>query len=92
VSLISFDAPAWADVVTPPLSVMRPPTAALAERAWAVLVDRMHHRGGRPQRIVLGAHLELRASVAPPARKTRGRLSRSARTHSKSPKRARATR
>jgi LacI family transcriptional regulator len=66
VSLISFDAPPWADIVTPPLAVMRPPTAALADRAWQMLLDRMHHRGGRPQRIVLDAHLELRASVAPP--------------------------
>ena len=84
VSLISFDAPAWADVLTPPLSVMRPPTTALADRAWQVLVDRMHHRGGRPQRIVLDAHLELRASVAPPARKTRGaRPMRAARSRSR---------
>jgi LacI family transcriptional regulator len=84
VSLISFDAPAWAEVLTPPLSVMRPPTTALADRAWQVLVDRMQHRGGRPQRIVLDAQLELRASVAPPARAKAGiRPSRSARTPSR---------
>jgi LacI family transcriptional regulator len=66
VSLVAFDAPAWADVLTPPLSVIRPPTADLAARAWDVLMARMARRGGRHRRIVQAATLELRASVAPP--------------------------
>jgi LacI family transcriptional regulator len=65
-SLLTFDAPAWADVVTPPLSVVHPPTRELADRAWEVLLARMDGRAGRPRRIVLAARLELRASVAAP--------------------------
>jgi len=69
VSLLAFDAPAWADVLTPPLAVVRPPTTELARRAWDVLLARMERRGGRPQRIVLAAGLELRASVAAPVKR-----------------------
>jgi len=66
VSVLTFDAPAWADVLTPPLSVVHPPTRELASRAWQVLLTRMDGQAGRPQRIVLAARLELRASVAAP--------------------------
>ena len=66
VSLLTFDAPAWADVLTPPLSVVHPPTRELAGRAWQVLLERMDGAARRPQRIVLAARLELRASVAAP--------------------------
>ena len=65
VSVLAFDAPPWADVLTPPLAVVRQPTQALAQRAWQVLVERMHDRRARPQRIMLSATLELRASVGP---------------------------
>lgn len=68
VSLLSFDAPAWADVLTPPLAVIRPPTAELARRAFEVLRERMRRRGARTQRIVLDATLELRGSVGAPRR------------------------
>jgi len=71
VSLLAFDAPAWADVLTPPLSVVRPPTTALAERAWQVLLARMDGRPARPQRFVLAASLDLRGSVGPPPRRAR---------------------
>ena len=67
-SLVTFDAPAWADVLTPPLSVVRPPTPDLARLAWQVLLERLDRRGGRRKRIVLDAKLDLRASVAPPPR------------------------
>lgn len=67
VSLLAFDAPAWADILTPPLAVVRPPTTELARRAWEVLLARMERRAGKPQRIVLAADLELRESVAAPA-------------------------
>jgi LacI family transcriptional regulator, galactose operon repressor len=66
VSLLAFDAATWADVLTPPLAVVRQPTRLLASRAWQVLLERMEHREMAPQRIVLPATLELRASVAPP--------------------------
>jgi LacI family transcriptional regulator len=81
VSVLTFDAPAWADVLEPPLSVVHPPTRELASRAWQVLLERMAGRTGRPQRIVLAARLELRASVAAPPRA-------SARTSVRQPARA----
>jgi LacI family transcriptional regulator len=66
VSLLSFDAPPWAEVLVPPLAVIKPPTAALARRAFEVLQQRMRQRGAKAQRIVLDASLELRGSVGPP--------------------------
>ena len=66
VSLLAFDAAPWADVLTPPLAVVRQPTQLLARRAWQVLGERMHARHARPQRIMLSATLDLRASVAAP--------------------------
>jgi LacI family transcriptional regulator len=76
VSLLSFDAPAWADVLTPPLAVIKPPTAALAQRAFEVLQRRMRQRGIKAQRIVLDAALDLRGSVGPPAAAPRSRKRR----------------
>jgi LacI family transcriptional regulator len=70
VSLLAFDAPAWADVLTPPLAVVRPPTGDLARRAFDVLIARMEGRRTKPQRIVLAAALELRDSVAAPTKRT----------------------
>lgn len=71
VSLLTFDAPGWADVLSPPLSVVHPPTRDLAARAWQVLLERMNGRASRPRRIVLAARLELRGSVAPPGHSRR---------------------
>jgi LacI family transcriptional regulator len=66
VSLIAFDAPAWADVLSPSLAVVRPPTAELAQRAWQVLQARIARRTGPRQRIVLGAALVPGGSIARP--------------------------
>lgn len=79
VSLVAFDAPAWADVLTPPLAVVRPPTAELARRAWDVLQARIARRNGPRQRIVLGATLVLAGSVAPPGPAAAARAPRAAR-------------
>ena len=66
VSLITFDAPAWAEVVHPPLSVVRPPAEAIAHKAWELLVRRMRRPGHPTERVALRAVLELRDSVARP--------------------------
>ena len=66
VSLVAFDAPAWADVLDPPLAVVRLPTRALAQRAWEVLQERIGRRNARRQRIVLRATVELAGSVGAP--------------------------
>lgn len=65
VSLISFDSPAWAEVTTPPLSVVQPPTDAIAQTAWRLLLARLRHPARRRERVMLNARLDLRESVAP---------------------------
>jgi LacI family transcriptional regulator len=64
VSLISFDAPAWAEVTTPPLSVVQPPTDAVAQTAWRLLLARLRQPTRRRERVMLNARLVLRESVA----------------------------
>jgi LacI family transcriptional regulator len=66
VSLLVFDEPEWADVVTPPLSVVRHPTAALARAAWELLIHRMHTPDARPQRVVFAATQVAGASILAP--------------------------
>jgi LacI family transcriptional regulator len=80
VSLVAFDAPAWADVLDPPLALVRPPTEALAQRAWDVLQARIARRDGPRRRIVLAATLALAGSVGPaPATATSSARRRAAR-------------
>jgi LacI family transcriptional regulator len=62
-SLISFDAPDWAEVLSPPLAVVRPPTEAIARIAWQRLLQRMHEPGIATERYALQATLELRGSI-----------------------------
>ena len=65
-SLVTFDAPEWADVVVPPLAVVRPPAVEIARTAWARLLRRMDTPALPTERVVLSATLELRGSVAVP--------------------------
>jgi len=65
VSLLTFDEPEWADLVTPRLSIVRQPTRELARRAWELLIRRMTDGPGDPERIELHASIELRESVGP---------------------------
>jgi LacI family transcriptional regulator len=67
-SLLTFDAPEWADVLTPPLAVVRPPTADIARAAWELLLRRMCDPALATERIELHATLDWRESVAPPPR------------------------
>ncbi|HEX4884354.1 MAG TPA: LacI family DNA-binding transcriptional regulator [Casimicrobiaceae bacterium] len=64
VSLVSFDAPDWAEVLETPLAVVRPPTAEIARRAWELLLKRMREPDRPVERVQLPAALEMRASVA----------------------------
>ncbi len=80
VSLVAFDAPPWAEVLTPPLSVVEPPVAEIARKAWEILQARMEGGGGRRRHIALTAELIERASLAPPpAASPRRQASRQAR-------------
>ena len=55
VSLLAFDEPEWADIVTPRLSVVRQPHEAIARRAWEFLIRRMTNESEGLQREQLKA-------------------------------------
>jgi len=68
-SIVSFDEPVWADVLTPPLSIIRHPTRVIAEAAWGLLTERIEEaRAGelgrrKTRHLEFSATLELRGSV-----------------------------
>jgi LacI family transcriptional regulator len=66
VSLLAFDQPDWADLVTPKLSVVRQPTAEVARRAWACLIRRMGDETATIQTVELDADIVFGASIGPP--------------------------
>jgi len=63
ISLLAFDEPEWADLVTPRLSVIRQPTREIARTAWEFLVSRMHDEAKDVQRIELQAEVVFRESI-----------------------------
>lgn len=63
VSLLAFDQPEWADLVTPSLSVVRQPTREIARMAWTFLMRRMRSEAEGMQQIVLDAQVIFRDSV-----------------------------
>ena len=75
VSLLAFDQPDWAELVTPKLSVVRQPTMEVARKAWEFLISRMDNETGPVQTAELHADLLLAASVSRvrPAEDNRGK-------------------
>lgn len=74
VSVVAYDEPEWADIITPSLSVVRQPTREMALMAWRFLLNRMSNEVSGPQEIQLEAEVVFRNSVrevssraAPPA-------------------------
>jgi LacI family transcriptional regulator len=67
VSVLAFDEPVWASIMSPPLAVLRHPTRAIAEAAWACLMRRVNTPAARRRSIVLEARFIAAASVAAPA-------------------------
>jgi LacI family transcriptional regulator len=65
-SVLAFDEPVWADVLTPSLACVRHPTALIARRAWQLLLRRMRGDRDAPQRVALAAELVAGESIAPP--------------------------
>ena len=59
VSLLAFDEPVWANIVMPPLAVVRHPTQEVAAAAWTRLLARMQSPDERPKRVIYGRTLEL---------------------------------
>jgi LacI family transcriptional regulator, galactose operon repressor len=64
ISLVAFDEPEWADIVTPTLSVVRQPTHDIALMAWRFLLNRMSGVVSEQQVIRLEAEVIFRNSVA----------------------------
>jgi len=68
VSLLSFDEPVWAPIMTPPLAVIRHPTRQMTLEAWRRLLARMRAPGAPPEVISFDAKLISAASLGPPKR------------------------
>jgi LacI family transcriptional regulator len=63
VSVLAFDEPVWAEVMTPPLAVVRHPVEAIARSAWETLIARMETGAGASRRIVHAAEVVVRSSI-----------------------------
>lgn len=63
ISLVTFDEPEWADIVTPSLSVVRQPTRDIAMMAWRFLLNRMSGEVEGQQEVHLEAEVIFRNSV-----------------------------
>jgi LacI family transcriptional regulator len=73
VSLLAFEEPDWADLVTPRLSVIRQPIGDITGQAWRLLLRRMKGDDGPTEQLVLPAEIEFRDSVGEaPAGRRRG--------------------
>jgi LacI family transcriptional regulator len=73
VSVLAFDEPVWAPIVTPPLAVVRHPTQRIAHETWRRLLLRLRTPNVRPKRITLEATLIADASLGPAGRAPRKR-------------------
>lgn len=74
VSVIGFDDIILGSLLHPPLTCVARPVEEQGAVSMRILLDRLAHPADRrpPQRIVMDAHLELRASTAPPRRPPTG--------------------
>jgi DNA-binding LacI/PurR family transcriptional regulator len=70
VSLVSFDDADWAEVVSPPLSVLSQPVYEIGAEAGRLLLDRIAEPGRRPVHRKLRTQFIERASVAAPVLRT----------------------
>lgn len=66
VSLLGFDDAEWAEVVSPPLTVMRQPVYEIGATACELLISRIAGTAGQPVRHQLPTTLVQRGSTAPP--------------------------
>jgi len=63
ISLLAFEEPEWAELVSPQLSVIKQPVKAIAREAWELLLRRMNGETSPVQRLELSAEIKLRDSV-----------------------------
>ncbi|MCC6867441.1 MAG: LacI family DNA-binding transcriptional regulator [Burkholderiales bacterium] len=74
VSLLAFDEPVWAPILSPPLAVVRHPTQRIARETWQRILLRIREPATRPRRVMLEAEYVAAASLAPPPSGQRGGL------------------
>jgi LacI family transcriptional regulator len=67
VSVIGFDDAEWAEVVSPPLSVVRQPVYEIGSKACTLLLDRIEGKTSRPSQHRLKGQLVERESIAAPS-------------------------
>ena len=70
-SLVTFDDPAFAASVSPPLTAVAQPVDKMGEIGLKLLLRRMRERTTEPRRILLEPRLIIRESVSRPAQKSR---------------------
>jgi LacI family transcriptional regulator len=63
ISLLAFEEPEWAELVSPRLSVIRQPVREIVRVAWELLLRRMGGDVGPAQHVQLKAEIVLRESV-----------------------------
>lgn len=63
-SLLTLDEPEWATIVSPSLSVVAQPTAAISKMAWTMLAERMDGSTLPTRRTLLNSEIIFRDSVA----------------------------
>jgi LacI family transcriptional regulator len=66
ISLLAFDQPEWAALVTPKLSVVQQPIVEVARKAWEFLLHRMDNKSAPLQKAELQATVIIGSSVAAP--------------------------
>jgi LacI family transcriptional regulator len=73
VSLLGFDDPEWAELVSPRLSVIRQPAKAIAQQAWDLLMRRIRHPTVATRTVALEAEIVFRDSTGPAPAPTKAR-------------------
>jgi LacI family transcriptional regulator len=68
IALVGFDDEEWMHAVSPPLTAVRQPVAAMALAAWARLTARIGGDASPPHQVRLACTLEIRDSSAPARR------------------------
>jgi LacI family transcriptional regulator len=68
VSLLAFDEPVWAPILSPPLAVVRHPTQRIAQATWDRLQHRLREPRTKPRRLTLQAQFVPAGSLSSPRR------------------------
>jgi LacI family transcriptional regulator len=66
VSLLAFDEPVWAPILSPPLAVVRQPTPRVAQEAGGPLLHRLREARPKPRRLTLQAQFVAGGSLSSP--------------------------